>query len=212
MDQQQQQQALTFDRNGPSQAYAGSSAQSYNGNSQTETDADGDGMEDLIPTAIVIKNIPFAVKKEQLTDIMSQKNLPLPYAFNYHFDAGVFRGLAFANFSSAEETREVIKVMNHMEISGRKLRVEYKKMLPVRERERIEREKRERRGQLEEQHRPIQSSGMLHNQTSMSSLTPNIPATSPSPVSMRSAQESEMSKDSMASSLNLPSRVVLTLT
>lgn len=138
----------------------------------------------MIPTAIVIKNIPFAVKKEQLVQLMTELNLPLPYAFNYHFDNGVFRGLAFANFTSAEETATVIEVLNHFELQGRKLRVEYKKMLPLQERERIEREKRERRGQLEEQHRPMPSS-QLHTQSSMSSLTSHIPATSPSPVSQR---------------------------
>ncbi|PHH88611.1 hypothetical protein CDD83_7299 [Cordyceps sp. RAO-2017] len=127
------------------------------------TASDGD---QLIPTAIVIKNIPFAVRKETLTSIMLEMNLPQPYAFNYHFDNGVFRGLAFANFQSAEDTRVVIDAMNGMDVHGRKLRVEYKKMLPEAERERIEREKRERRGQLEEQHR----APMLHNQSSLQSL------------------------------------------
>ncbi|KAI9730561.1 MAG: hypothetical protein M1834_005802 [Cirrosporium novae-zelandiae] len=141
--------------------------------------------EELIPTAIVIKNIPFAVKKEQLVQLMTDMNLPLPYAFNYHFDNGVFRGLAFANFTSAEETALVIETLNHFELQGRKLRVEYKKMLPLQERERIEREKRERRGQLEEQHRPMGTS-QLHNQHSMSSMSSHIPTTSPSPVSQRS--------------------------
>ncbi|KAF2841552.1 hypothetical protein M501DRAFT_929146 [Patellaria atrata CBS 101060] len=140
--------------------------------------------EELIPTAIVIKNIPFAVKKEQLVQMMTDLGLPLPYAFNYHFDNGVFRGLAFANFTTADETALVIGAMNHLELQGRKLRVEYKKMLPQAERERIEREKRERRGQLEEQHRPMGAS-QLQNQTSMSSLTSHIPANSPSPVSAR---------------------------
>ena len=143
--------------------------------------------EELIPTAIVIKNIPFAVKKEQLQELMTHMNLPLPYAFNYHFDNGVFRGLAFANFTSAEETATVIDHLNHYELHGRKLRVEYKKMLPIQERERIEREKRERRGQLEEQHRPMATPG-LQNQHSMSSLTSHIPATSPSPVSARNSK------------------------
>ncbi|KAF2181775.1 hypothetical protein K469DRAFT_588642 [Zopfia rhizophila CBS 207.26] len=139
--------------------------------------------EELIPTAIVIKNIPFAVKKEQLVQLMTDLRLPLPYAFNYHFDNGVFRGLAFANFTTAEETAQVIDTMNHFELHGRKLRVEYKKMLPLAERERIEREKRERRGQLEEQHRPM--GGNLQTQPSFSSITSHIPATSPSPVSGR---------------------------
>lgn len=119
--------------------------------------------DDVIPTAIVIKNIPFAIKKEQLLDVMTKLNLPLPYAFNYHFDNGVFRGLAFANFTSTSETSVVVNSLNGREIGGRRLRVEYKKMLPVAERERIEREKREKRGQLEEQHRST-------SQTSLASL------------------------------------------
>lgn len=151
---------------------------------QSRNDSFADPDEELIPTAIVIKNIPFAVKKEQLVDLMTQMNLPLPYAFNYHFDNGVFRGLAFANFTSAEETSTVIENLNHFELQGRKLRVEYKKMLPLQERERIEREKRERRGQLEEQHRP-NAVPALQNHPSLSSLTSHIPATSPSPVSSR---------------------------
>lgn len=125
-----------------------------------------DKKDDLIPTAIVIKNIPFNVRKEVLQAIMMEMGLPQPYAFNYHFDNGVFRGLAFANFSSAEETRQVIERMNQFDVHGRKLRVEYKKMLPEHERERIEREKRQKRGQLEEQHRPVP----LAHQGSLQSL------------------------------------------
>ncbi|EMC97699.1 hypothetical protein BAUCODRAFT_463078 [Baudoinia panamericana UAMH 10762] len=141
--------------------------------------------EELIPTAIVIKNIPFAIKKEQLVAIMTDMGLPLPYAFNYHFDNGVFRGLAFANFTNPEETGAVIDAMNHFELNGRKLRVEYKKMLPAAERERIEREKRERRGQLEEQHRPMAPS-TLQTQGSISSLSSRLQNHSPSPLSARS--------------------------
>ncbi|CAK3836348.1 RNA-binding PIN4 [Lecanosticta acicola] len=140
--------------------------------------------EELIPTAIVIKNIPFAIKKEQLVGIMTEMGLPLPYAFNYHFDNGVFRGLAFANFTNPEETATVIDAMNHFELNGRKLRVEYKKMLPAAERERIEREKRERRGQLEEQHRPMAPQA-LQTQASASSLSSRVLAGSPSPVTAR---------------------------
>ncbi|KAG7285631.1 hypothetical protein NEMBOFW57_010260 [Staphylotrichum longicolle] len=121
---------------------------------------------DLIPTAIVIKNIPFNVRKEMLTSIMSDLGLPQPYAFNYHFDNGIFRGLAFANFQNPVDTQTVIEQLNGYEVQGRKLRVEYKKMLPEHERERIEREKREKRGQLEEQHQPL----TLHHQSSMHSL------------------------------------------
>ena len=154
------------------------------GISHLRSDQYQDPDEELIPTAIVIKNIPFAVKKEQLVDLMTQMSLPLPYAFNYHFDNGVFRGLAFANFTSADETHLVIEALNHYDLQGRKLRVEYKKMLPLQERERIEREKRERRGQLEEQHRPIAGS-QLHNQPSMSSLHSNRLQNTPSPINGR---------------------------
>ena len=143
--------------------------------------------DELIPTAIVIKNIPFAVKKEQLVQLMTDMHLPLPYAFNYHFDGGVFRGLAFANFTTPEETSVVIETMNHMELQGRKLRVEYKKMLPMLEREKIEREKREKRGQLEEQHRPMPNASVpsLNAQASMNSINSSHIPSSPSPVSLR---------------------------
>lgn len=160
------------------------------GASPVRTDLGSETEEDLIPTAIVIKNIPFAVKKESLVGLMTDLGLPLPYAFNYHFDNGVFRGLAFANFTSADETAAVIDSLNHYDLQGRKLRVEYKKMLPAAERERIEREKRERRGQLEEQHRPLPSHG-LQTQPSMTSMSSHIPATSPSPVSARNTKPGE---------------------
>src|SRR5271163_2434692 len=158
--------------------------------SQMRHDPLAENYDELIPTAIVIKNIPFAVKKEQLVQLMTDMGLPLPYAFNYHFDNGVFRGLAFANFTSADETAAVIQFLNHYELQGRKLRVEYKKMLPLQERERIEREKRERRGQLEEQHRPM-GPAQLHAQGSMSSLSSHLRGPSPSPLSQQSMKPSK---------------------
>lgn len=130
------------------------------------TPVSGDA-EQLIPTAIVIKNIQFQCRKEILQGIMASMNLPQPYAFNYHFDKGVFRGLAFANFSTPDDTAIVIQKMNGLEVMGRKLRVEYKKMLPQEERDRIDREKREKRGQLEEQHRaPLP----MHQQSALQAL------------------------------------------
>ncbi|SGZ49390.1 CIC11C00000005421 [Sungouiella intermedia] len=140
------------------------------------TSANIDDDDELIPTAIVIKNIPFAIKKEQLLDVMTKLNLPLPYAFNYHFDNGVFRGLAFANFTLTEETSMVVNHLNGREIGGRKLRVEYKKMLPLQERERIEREKREKRGQLEEQHRSASNASLasLMSAASTTAATKNL--------------------------------------
>lgn len=147
---------------------------STSANASTTMEDDDD--DELIPTAIVIKNIPFAIKKEQLLDVMTKLNLPLPYAFNYHFDNGVFRGLAFANFTSTDETSMVVNQLNGREIGGRKLRVEYKKMLPAQERERIEREKREKRGQLEEQHRSTSNASLasLISATSTTAATKNL--------------------------------------
>lgn len=83
---------------------------------------------DFIPTAVVIKNIPFAVKKEQMIQYIDSLQLPLPYAFNYHFDNGVFRGLAFANFNNLKDTNLIIQHLNGKIMNGRKLRVEYKKI------------------------------------------------------------------------------------
>ncbi|CAO1624265.1 unnamed protein product [Sympodiomycopsis kandeliae] len=97
--------------------------------------------DDVIPTAIVVKNIPFSVKKEQLLEIIQDLAIPMPYAFNYHYDQGIFRGLAFANFRVPEEADAVVAALNGFDVAGRKLRVEYKKVLQAGEKERIEKEK-----------------------------------------------------------------------
>ncbi|KAL1917829.1 uncharacterized protein VTP21DRAFT_3663 [Calcarisporiella thermophila] len=94
------------------------------------TEVEGQQVE-VIPTAIVIKNIPFSLKRDALLAYMSQLDIPKPYAFNYHFDNGVFRGLAFANFRTMDETAQVVQILNGCEVGGRKLRVEYKKVLAV---------------------------------------------------------------------------------
>ncbi|QRV75279.1 RNA-binding protein PIN4 [Ceratobasidium sp. AG-Ba] len=102
--------------------------------------------DEVIPTAIVIKNIPFTVKRETLLDIISSLSIPTPYAFNYHLDTqGQFRGLAFANFRQPADADAVVAALNGFDVQGRKLRVEYKKVLQAGEKERIEREKAIRR-------------------------------------------------------------------
>jgi len=75
---------------------------------------------------------------------LNNLDIPRPYAFNYHFDNGVFRGLAFANYRTPEETDLVVSALNGYEVAGRKLRVEYKRVLPAAEREAKEREKMEK--------------------------------------------------------------------
>ncbi|KAJ9082264.1 Peptidyl-prolyl cis-trans isomerase pin4 [Entomophthora muscae] len=93
-----------------------------NGNSKAQSEE-----LDYIPTAVVIKNIPFSVKRELLLDIFQQIGLPAPFALNYHLDNGVFRGLAFANFHTPEETSLVVSTLRGVELCGRKLRIEFKK-------------------------------------------------------------------------------------
>lgn len=68
--------------------------------------------EEIIPTAIVIKNIPFAIGRETLLNVIESLGAPLPYAFNYHHDNGVFRGLAFANFRAPSEADAVVAALN----------------------------------------------------------------------------------------------------
>ena len=97
--------------------------------------------DDVIPTAIVIKNIPFSVGRETLLSVIESLGAPLPYAFNYHHDQGVFRGLAFANFRAPDEAASVVAALNGYDVQGRKLRVEYKKVLQPGEKDKIEREK-----------------------------------------------------------------------
>ena len=106
---------------------------------------------------------------------MTKLNLPLPYAFNYHFDNGVFRGLAFANFTSTDETSAVVNQLNGREIGGRKLRVEYKKCFRHKK-ENVLREKREKRGQLEEQHRSASNASLasLLSAASTTAATKNL--------------------------------------
>ncbi|KDN48586.1 hypothetical protein RSAG8_02573, partial [Rhizoctonia solani AG-8 WAC10335] len=104
------------------------------------------GDDEIIPTAIVIKNIPFTVKRETLLDIIASLAIPTPYAFNYHLDTqGQFRGLAFANFRLPQDADAVVAALNGFDVQGRKLRVEYKNVLQAGEKERIEREKAIRR-------------------------------------------------------------------
>ncbi|KAF9928107.1 hypothetical protein FBU30_002643 [Linnemannia zychae] len=96
---------------------------------------------DTIPNAIVIKNIPFSVSRDALLANLDSLDIPKPYAFNYHFDNGVFRGLAFANYRTSEEADMVFQAVNGLDVSGRKLRVEYKKVMPAAEQEKRDQEK-----------------------------------------------------------------------
>ncbi|KAG1852370.1 hypothetical protein C8R48DRAFT_809983 [Suillus tomentosus] len=82
--------------------------------------------DQVIPTAIIVKNIPFN----------ASLSIHTPYTFNYHLDQQ-------GSFPADADT--VVAALNGFDIQGRKLRVEYKKVLQVGEKERIERERAIRR-------------------------------------------------------------------
>ncbi|RIA87373.1 hypothetical protein C1645_726541 [Glomus cerebriforme] len=127
-------------------------------NSAAQSDSEASvGAQETIPTAIVIKNIPFSIKRDALLATLNNLDIPKPYAFNYHFDNGVFRGLAFANYRTPEDTDLVVSALNGYEVAGRKLRVEYKRVLPAAEREAKEREKLEKQKAEKEkgEHEPL---------------------------------------------------------
>ncbi|EEB09202.1 RNA-binding protein Cip1 [Schizosaccharomyces japonicus yFS275] len=129
--------------------------------------------EDTIPTAIVIKNIPFSLEKDSLIECFKKLGIPKPYAFNYHYDNGVFRGLAFANFYMPEEARAVVQALNGYEINGRRLRVEWKRQLPAAEREKLERGKK----RVAEERRKQQQTKQYCYNFSAYGLDMNDPAT-----------------------------------
>jgi RNA recognition motif-containing protein len=95
--------------------------------------------DEIIETAIVIKNIPFAYAEEDFRQkLFPQLGLVPPYAFNYHRNKvdGAFCGLAFANFQEASDAQKAVDVLNNYELERRWLCVELKKKLPAEEEKR----------------------------------------------------------------------------
>lgn len=94
------------------------------------------GSEQLIDTAIVIKNIPFQYPEEDFVNkLFPHLGLIPPYAFNYHRNKNdrSFHGLAFANFNSPDDAQAAVDKLNNYELDRRRLRVELKKKLPAEE-------------------------------------------------------------------------------
>lgn len=137
----------------------------------------------VIPNAIVIKNIPFSLSQEALTALMVDLDLPMPYAFNYHYDQGQFRGLAFANFPVAEDADQAVVALNGFDVIGRKLRVEHKRVLQQGEKGRIEKEKAVKRMQSlqRERHRRLQS-GVSFQDASVPTTPSSTSIASPGPL------------------------------
>jgi len=120
-------------------------------------------------------------------------SIPTPYAFNYHLDqSGSFRGLAFANFRQASDADAVVAALNGFDVQGRKLRVEYKKVLQAGEKERIEREKairRMRSMQLEKEQQQLQTTPQPHFDDFPVITSPFTPQRSYSGTNYQSTQQ-----------------------
>ncbi|KAF8753531.1 ARM repeat-containing protein [Rhizoctonia solani] len=80
--------------------------------------------DEIIPTAIVIKNIPFTVKRETLLDIIASLSIPhrSVQLSTYHLDT----------------QDAVVAALNGFDVQGRKLRVEYKRCSRLMEKERTQ--------------------------------------------------------------------------
>lgn len=90
-----------------------------------------DSDEEIIPTAVIIKNIPLHWEPGRLLQLMSQMELPPPIALNYLYNnLDIFRGMAFASFASSDNTRQVVQELNHHRVSGRSLTVQHKRKRP----------------------------------------------------------------------------------
>lgn len=87
-------------------------------------------LEDLILTDLIIDNIPSAKTSQDVIKLMIDIKLPVPRAFNYQFDNGVFRGRASAKFVNNREARQVIDALHKFKIDGQALQVEYKNSIP----------------------------------------------------------------------------------
>nr|OQO26062.1 hypothetical protein B0A51_06994 [Rachicladosporium sp. CCFEE 5018] len=80
---------------------------------------------ELRSTKVVIENIPFHIKKEDLLMIMAKKRLPPPQDMQYRFVNGVSRGKAVASFTKRADAVATIDDLNNTELHHRKLKVDY---------------------------------------------------------------------------------------
>jgi RNA recognition motif-containing protein len=79
-------------------------------------------------TILVLKNLPFSLKQDQLQEILMAMNTTAPQSINLHFDnMGVFRGMAFIKYRSLDDAIKVYESLNGYDVGGRKVRVEYKR-------------------------------------------------------------------------------------
>jgi len=99
--------------------------------SQTPGSPQGPGSAPVVEkpdTILVLKNLPFHLKQDQLQDILLNISTTVPQSINLHFDnLGVFRGMAFVKYHRLDDAIFVYEALNGFDVSGRKVRVEYKR-------------------------------------------------------------------------------------
>jgi hypothetical protein len=81
----------------------------------------GSSSDEYLPTAIIIKNIPEVVKRDQFVQLMYDLRLPLPYISNYQLGMGGFTRLAHPYSSTTTQARTALEALNQFELHGRKL-------------------------------------------------------------------------------------------
>jgi len=80
-------------------------------------------------TTLVLKNLPFQLKQDKLEEILNGLKVK-PINVSYLYDgSGTFRGMAFVKYREIDHATKVFEAINNMDIAGRKLRVEYKRLM-----------------------------------------------------------------------------------
>lgn len=76
---------------------------------------------------LVIKNLSFGLNQNKFLEFMSHRKYA-PVSVSYHYDAsGLFRGVAFAKYTSIEQAGEALEELNGAVIGGRPIKVEFKR-------------------------------------------------------------------------------------
>lgn len=89
-------------------------------------------------STLVLKNLPFQLKQEKLEEILNQYSTK-PVNVSYLYDGtGMFRGMAFVKYKEIEHATNVFEHLNNLDITGRKVRVEYKRVTKDNENEKPE--------------------------------------------------------------------------
>jgi len=79
-------------------------------------------------STLVLKNLPFQLKQEKLEELLNIYEVK-PVNVSYLYDGtGMFRGMAFVKYKEKEHATAVFESLNNLDINGRKVRVEYKRV------------------------------------------------------------------------------------